>query len=273
MKDYGHWNISKVGEFSPEDFFGFIYEITEIETGKSYIGRKQIKPKSKKANNWREYCSSSKELTAYINEKGKEKFSFDILLLCCGKSQLTYEEERIQFQNDVLRSKLPNGEKKYFNKTIGYRNFNGVEKQTELSRQKASVSNTGKKRSEEAKIKYSKSKKGIPKSPEHKEKLRLVNLNKKYSKETNSKKGKGPNGESLNWWNNGIIQIRSTLSPGNGWKSGRLFVNNERYILTEEQKKWIITEQPSYKEISKICNIPLGTAKYKRKQLILCENT
>jgi hypothetical protein len=43
--------------------------------------------------------------------------------------------------------------KKYFNKTIGYRNFNGVEKQTELSRQKTSVSNTGKKEWKEAKNK------------------------------------------------------------------------------------------------------------------------
>lgn len=268
MQNYGHWNINKVGEFDPEDFFGFIYEITETSTGKSYIGRKQLNTKTKKANNWREYCSSSKDLIAYINEKGKDNFAFYILILCSGKSQLTYEEERVQFQNDVLRARLPNGEKKYFNKTIGYRNFNGVEKQTELSRQKTSVSNTGKKRSEEARKNYSKSKKGIPKSPEHREKLRLVNLNKKYSTESNSRKGKGPNGEPLNWWNNGIVQMRSSVSPGIEWTKGRLFVNNEKYVLTEEQKQWIITKCPSAREVSKVCNLPIGAARYKRKQLI-----
>ena len=28
--DYGHWDISAVGDFDPAEFFGFIYEIEEI---------------------------------------------------------------------------------------------------------------------------------------------------------------------------------------------------------------------------------------------------
>ena len=161
-------------------------------------------------------------MSELIKNSNINNFKFKILILCSGKSQLTYEEEKLQFELDVLRSTFPTGEKKFFNKTIGYRNFNGVIKQTEKSRQKTSISNSGKIRSPEAKIRYSMAKLGIPKSEEHREKLRLVNLNKKYSKETNGKKAKGPNGEKLLWWNNGTNQIRSILPPEQSWINGRI---------------------------------------------------
>jgi len=222
MYDYGHWCIDAVGEFDPSNYFGFIYEIEEISSGRIYIGRKQLKTKTKKSDNWRSYTSSSEDVKTLIEEKGKEAFIFRIVTLCSGKSQLTYEEEKRQFENDVLRTKLSSGEKKYFNKTIGYRRFAGVEKQTEQSKIKASISNTGKVRTEEHKLNYSKSKKGVPKSEEHKQKLANVNKGKKYTKETNSKKGKGPNGESLKWWTNGILQCRKSESPGPEWWIGRI---------------------------------------------------
>lgn len=267
INDYGHWDISLVGEFNPDDFFGFIYRIDEKDTGKSYIGRKQLKTKTQKKDYWKYYISSSKEFSLHIQQRGKENFSFFILSLCSGKSQLTYEEEKVQFENDVLRARLENGERKYYNKTIGYRNFNGVEKQTEKSRQKASMSNTGKKRTDEMKKNYSLSKKGIPKSKEHKEKLRQINLGKTYSKETNSKKGKGPDGVKLLWWNNGIKQIRSIQAPDQSWTKGRLFVNNKKSI-TEEEKEWIINKKPSIKEISN----KIGMSKQTIKRILKEEN-
>ena len=41
----GHWNYNKelLGEeFDPEQYFGFVYRITRKETGRSYIGKKQL---------------------------------------------------------------------------------------------------------------------------------------------------------------------------------------------------------------------------------------
>ena len=265
--DYGHWDVSSVGAFNELDFFGFIYEIEEMSSGKIYIGRKQFSPKTKKANNWRTYTSSSKELCDLINEKGKENFKFRIVNLCSGKSQLTYEEERLQFINDVLRAKLPNGEKKYFNKTIGYKNFNGVERQTEASKLRISLGNSGKTRTDDMKRKYSKSKKGVPKTENHKNKLRKAQTGKIHSTETNLKKGKGPNGEPLVWWNDGETNTRSHISPGESWNFGRI-MNKKYKILPENDNIWIIEKRPSIADIVRRCNISAPTARRIKSSLL-----
>ena len=141
MVDYGHWSVDIVGEFDPAEFFGFIYEIEEVDTSRKYIGRRQIKVKGK--TDWRKYTGSCKELNEIIKQNGKEKFIFRILILCSGKCQLTYEEESTQYSLNVLRARLPNGERKYFNKTIGYRNFAALEKQSEETKRKMSESHKG----------------------------------------------------------------------------------------------------------------------------------
>ena len=114
--EYGHWDVSLVGDFNSYEFFGFIYEIEEIDTGRLYIGRRQFRTKTKSRITWREYTSSSEELCSLIRDRGKQHFAFRIIMLCVGKCQLTYEEESLQFKCDVLRSRLDNGEKTYFNK-------------------------------------------------------------------------------------------------------------------------------------------------------------
>lgn len=143
--DYGHWNIDAVGEFDPVDYFGFIYEITQRSTGKSYIGKKFFKFKRKKTkkdksrtkeSDWRDYTSSSELLNEMIDEAGKDDFEFKILILCTGRCMLTYCELEQQFAHDVLRARLPNGERKYFNNTIGHLNYSGIEKQTQEACQK-----------------------------------------------------------------------------------------------------------------------------------------
>lgn len=145
--DTGHWNIEAVGEFDPSEFFGFIYEIEEVGTGRAYIGKKFFRFKRKKTkadpsrtkdSDWRDYTSSCVPLQEAIQEQGKDKFAFRILSLCSGRCQLTYEEQQMQFTHDVLRAKLPNGERKYWNRTIGHFLFAGVEKQTEETKRKIS---------------------------------------------------------------------------------------------------------------------------------------
>lgn len=137
--DYGHWDISAVGPFEPGDWHGFIYEITHLPSKRSYIGKKNFVFKrgtKRKESDWRKYTSSCAPLKELIDAQPREHFQFHILLLCAGRCQLTYEEQRIQFERDVLRATLPDGTKRYFNRTINFQNFNGIEKQTEEAKRK-----------------------------------------------------------------------------------------------------------------------------------------
>jgi archaellum biogenesis ATPase FlaH len=83
-KDYegnGHWSFDK--ELGQGKYFGFIYVIRDLETGKSYIGKKQYKGSGKLnrgvVSNWQWYVSSSKVLSETIKAKGKESFEFIVL--------------------------------------------------------------------------------------------------------------------------------------------------------------------------------------------------
>ena len=145
--DFGHWDISAVGEFDPADWFGFIYRIEDRLTGKSYVGKKQLRFKRQKTlknksrtkdSDWRDYTSSCEPLNDAIEERGKGDFDFRILQLCSGKCELSYSEQAIQFRLDVLRTRLPNGEHQFYNKTIAHFNYAGLDKQTAESARKQS---------------------------------------------------------------------------------------------------------------------------------------
>ena len=118
---YGHWDTSLVGRFNPNDHFGFVYQITHKESGKSYIGCKHLyrykKTKRTTESNWKYYCSSSKYLEPDIKKFGKRAFSFVILLLCKNKRDLYYNEMKVQVDLDVL------GSDNYYNKNIGGKRF------------------------------------------------------------------------------------------------------------------------------------------------------
>lgn len=118
---YGHWDTSLVGRFNPNDHFGFVYQITHKESGKSYIGCKHLyrykKAKRTTESNWKYYCSSSKYLEPDIKKFGKRAFSFVILLLCKNKRDLYYNEMKMQVDLDVL------GSDDYYNKNIGGKRF------------------------------------------------------------------------------------------------------------------------------------------------------
>lgn len=114
MEDYGHWIVrcNQVDELP----YGFIYIITNKKTGRRYIGKKQIVSKVKlpplKGNarkrskivetNWKEYTSSSNEVNEDILQFGKENFTFEIVRWCCSKSELAYQEIKMQLEHDVL---------------------------------------------------------------------------------------------------------------------------------------------------------------------------
>ena len=93
------------------DFFGFVYRITNLQSGKQYIGRKYFyqfrKPrgksrKVKSESDWKKYYGSSDELTADRKSLGNECFKREIISLHTTKGWVNYEETRQLFLNNVL---------------------------------------------------------------------------------------------------------------------------------------------------------------------------
>ena len=127
--DKGHWEFPH--DFDIDEWFGFIYRITELSTGKEYIGkklfhsycRKAVKGKKRKKmviteNDWKKYTSSSTHINEAIANLGKAAFKFEIESLHSTRGSLVYAEVRYQVTEDVLRARLPDGTRKYFNGMI-----------------------------------------------------------------------------------------------------------------------------------------------------------
>jgi len=123
----------------PEGMIGFVYRITNTTNQKKYIGRKyfgsyrRVKQKGskrkkivRKDSDWRDYTGSSIELNNDIALLGKDKFTFEILIMAEYKGQITYLEMLYQFKYNVLTSFFPDGTKEYYNKAIGSRKFTNL---------------------------------------------------------------------------------------------------------------------------------------------------
>lgn len=112
-------------ELSP--YVGFVYIITEISTGKKYIGKKffwsvrklpplkgqKRKRTVKKQSDWMTYYGSSENLKSLVEENGGESYYREILHLCRTKGECSYMEAKEQFSRDVLLKD------EYFNEFIG----------------------------------------------------------------------------------------------------------------------------------------------------------
>lgn len=126
---FGHWIAP--WNFIASEWIGFIYRITNKITGQMYIGkkftvittRKKVKNKTRKVkevkeSNWKSYQGSSKWLLTDISKYGKENFIFQIEALAESRSNLAWLEIEKLVKENVLREKLPTGEKKYYNGLI-----------------------------------------------------------------------------------------------------------------------------------------------------------
>jgi len=111
-------------ETLPEECVGFVYLITNNQSGRKYIGKKlakfskttyktvkqkngikkRRKIRSKIDSDWREYWSSSDELKKDIVSLGQDNFTREILYYCGSKSECSYVEAREQFSRRVLES-------------------------------------------------------------------------------------------------------------------------------------------------------------------------
>ena len=116
-------------ELTPEEYQGFVHQITELHTNKKYIGKKNFwKPKILPVNktrkrrvrtrvesDWKTYFSSSSQIQKLVEESGEEKFKREILKLCKTKGEMSYYEAKLQFENNVLFRD------DYYNEFIGCR--------------------------------------------------------------------------------------------------------------------------------------------------------
>jgi hypothetical protein len=102
----------------PEGYIGFVYLITNLQTGQKYIGKKlaqfkktrpplkgkKLKRRSTVESDWREYWGSSDRLNADVQTLGSLNFTREILYLCKSKAEMSYLEAREQFERRVLES-------------------------------------------------------------------------------------------------------------------------------------------------------------------------
>ena len=94
-----------------DPYEGFVYLITNIVTGRKYIGKKGFWSKRKdkvtnrrktKESDWKKYYGSSADVKADLKIHGKENFKREILYLCYFKREMTYWETHEQFARGVL---------------------------------------------------------------------------------------------------------------------------------------------------------------------------
>lgn len=117
----------EVFDNTPEEYQGFVYKITELDTGKMYIGKKffwspktlpvtktrKRRVKTRVESDWKDYYGSSKEVQDRVKENGKERYTREILRLCKTKGDCSYWELYEQMVNHVLLSET------YYNEFVG----------------------------------------------------------------------------------------------------------------------------------------------------------
>lgn len=134
---YEKKEITSLEDF-PADTFGYIYMVTHVPSGLSYLGKKSlyhnVKRKLtkkelaempvtrgrkvtteivKKESDWKTYFGSAKPILTLIKDGKQEEFTRQILQLVPNKKLLTYYECKHLFTQGVLEN--PN---KWFNDNI-----------------------------------------------------------------------------------------------------------------------------------------------------------
>lgn len=108
----------------PTDCVGFVYLITNMESGRMYVGKKLSRFKTTRykmhtqkngkkvrkkirgavSSDWQQYYGSSDALLKDLEKLGADKFHREILYYCNSKAELNYVEAREQFARKVLES-------------------------------------------------------------------------------------------------------------------------------------------------------------------------
>ena len=110
-----------------DDFFGFVYRITNLQNGRKYIGRKYFVQKRKprgggrkrtSESDWKAYYGSSKELTEDRKLLGSNCFKREIISLHRTKGQVNFEETKQLFLHNVLTETVDGKNPLYYNSNI-----------------------------------------------------------------------------------------------------------------------------------------------------------
>lgn len=107
------YNNKEFTEDQIGDYIGYIYIITNLVNDRKYIGKKllkfsktkRVKGKKKRIkvdSDWKDYYGSNAALLEDVEKLGKENFRREIVRLCKSKTELSYHEAKLQFQEDVL---------------------------------------------------------------------------------------------------------------------------------------------------------------------------
>lgn len=128
--DYENPWTFKGSPFVSEDIdgmYGFVYRITNLQSGKQYIGRKYFwqhrKPRGKSRrvkseSNWKKYYGSSDELNEERSKIGNDSFRREILSVHPTAGRVNFEETRQLFLHNVLTEALDDGTPAYYNSNI-----------------------------------------------------------------------------------------------------------------------------------------------------------
>lgn len=111
------WKLqgSDFTESQIDEFYGFVYLITNLQTNKKYVGKKffyssrtkVLKGKKKRykiASDWQTYYGSNAELLNDVKLLGEQMFLREILHLCKTKGECGYVEAKEQFNRSVLET-------------------------------------------------------------------------------------------------------------------------------------------------------------------------
>lgn len=163
---------------APENAFGFVYIITNSNSGQKYVGKKQfwslltkkVKDRKnrvhyKKESDWKKYWSSCGELKEDIQCLGEGFFTREIIAIYSTKGELTFGELEHQIKNDVLKAKMPDGRPAFYNRNILNKFFVRPDVVTEETRRRMSDSFRGRVVSPETRAKISAATIGVPKPP------------------------------------------------------------------------------------------------------------
>lgn len=109
------YNGNEISEEDIEGYASFVYRITNLETGKQYIGkkiltsirRKKVKGKTRRkkvvtSSDWRSYYGSNKLLQEDVERLGQANFRREILKLCKTRGTASYWEAKYQMEECVL---------------------------------------------------------------------------------------------------------------------------------------------------------------------------
>ena len=110
------------------DLYGFVYRITNLQSGKQYIGRKYFwqlrKPRGKSRrvkseSDWKKYYGSSDELNEERRRVGNNTFfKREILSVHHTKGRVNFEETKQLFLHNVLSEALEDGSPAFYNSNI-----------------------------------------------------------------------------------------------------------------------------------------------------------